>query len=219
MAEERSGALCCRESETSTVPLRDLCAPLRVPGGCVRRCGKLLLIAGARCSAAAAPKFAPKVLPRGCPWLPVAARGLGDLRDGSRATWLLPLGRAVTSRLHSLGVPDRKITAKGGLGKGGGWLQDKVGGLISRAKKTLPSCPGLLGKLWEQKQGAVRDSPSRSLWEAEINRVWSQPGLSVTSDTAGILVSSCKGELLTKLLNFLTPVFKDKSVRGVTVAI
>lgn len=129
------------------------------------------------------------------------------------------LGRAVTSRLHSLGVPDRKITAKGGLGKGGGWLQDKVGGLISRAKKTLPSCPGLLGKLWEQKQGAVRDSPSRSLWEAEINRVWSQPGLSVTSDTAGILVSSCKGELLTKLLNFLTPVFKDKSVRGVTVAI
>lgn len=124
------------------------------------------------------------------------------------------LGRVVTSRSHWLGVPDRKITAKGGLGKGGGWLQDKVGGLISRAKKTLPSCPGLLGKLWEQRQGAVR-----SLWEAEINRVWSQPGLSVTSDTAGILVSSCKGEVLTKLLNFLTPVFKDKSVRGVTVAI
>lgn len=71
----------------------------------------------------------------------------------------------------SLGVPDRKITAKGGPGKGGGWLQDKVGGLISRAKKTLPSCPGLLGKLREQRREAVRGSPSRRLWEAESNRV------------------------------------------------
>lgn len=71
----------------------------------------------------------------------------------------------------SLGVPDRKITAKGGPGKGGGWLQDKVGGLISRAKKTLPSCPGLLGKLREQRREAVRGSPFRRLWEAESNRV------------------------------------------------
>lgn len=35
--------------------------PLRVPGGCVRRGWKLLLVAGAGGTVAAAPKFAPKV--------------------------------------------------------------------------------------------------------------------------------------------------------------
>lgn len=86
--------------------------------------------------------------------------------------------------------------------------------MIYRAKKTLPSRPGWFGKLREQKREAVRDSPSRCLGEAKINPVWSQPALSVTSDTAGILVPSRKGGVFTKLHNFLTLVFKDKSVKG-----
>lgn len=52
-----------------------------------------------------------------------------------------------TSRAPSQGVRERKITAKGGLGKSSGRLQDKVGGSSSTAKKTLPYRPGFTGKL------------------------------------------------------------------------
>lgn len=62
------------------------------------------------------------------------------------------LGAGVdSSRAPSPGVRDRKITARGGPGKGGGWPQDKVGGSISTARTTLPSLPGLFGKLLERK--------------------------------------------------------------------
>lgn len=68
----RSGAGRCvaRSLRPPPFPLTALRAQLRVPGGCLRRGGKLLLIAWARCSVAAATKFAPKVLPRVYPRAP-----------------------------------------------------------------------------------------------------------------------------------------------------
>lgn len=68
-------------------------------------------------------------------------------------------GWADTSSAPFPGVPDRKITTKGGPGKSSGWLQDKVGGSSSTAKKTLPCRLGLFGKLQGRKCGVARVLP------------------------------------------------------------
>lgn len=82
----------------------------------------------------------------------------GDRKAGRRESPYLS-GWADTSRAPFPGVPDRKITTKGGPGKSSGWLQDKVGGSSSTAKKTLPSRLGLFGKLQRGKCGVARVLP------------------------------------------------------------
>lgn len=82
----------------------------------------------------------------------------GGRKAGRRKSPYLS-GWADTSRAPFPGVPDRKITTKGGPGKSSGWLQDKVGGSSSTAKKTLPYRLGLFGKLQRGKCGAARVLP------------------------------------------------------------
>lgn len=88
------------------------------------------------------------------------AEGAWGFRPRSREAGKQPSpylsGWGDTGRAPFPGVPDRKITTKGGPGKSSGWLQDKVGGSSSTAKKTLPSRPGLFGKLPGRKCGAAR---------------------------------------------------------------
>lgn len=120
--------------------------------------------AGARCAvAAAAPESAKEGAMRGeaagllC--LPGQRCGIAGLGRGVRCGEAYLSGGADSSCAPSLGVWDRKIKARGGPGQGCGWLRDKVGGSISTAKKTLPSRPGLFGKLQERTWG--RPGPPR----------------------------------------------------------
>lgn len=81
-------------AQRATGPVTAPRARLLVPGGCVRRRGKLLLVAGARCTGATSPKFAPKVQPGD---LGVGRGRVGRATRppgaGCAATRLLPLGR------------------------------------------------------------------------------------------------------------------------------
>lgn len=76
VAKEQSGARrsVARRLRPPTFPLQLSAPDSGSPGGCVLRRGKLLLIAGARCSVAAAPKFLPKSAAR---WLPVGSETPG----------------------------------------------------------------------------------------------------------------------------------------------
>ncbi|KAJ8793291.1 hypothetical protein J1605_000286 [Eschrichtius robustus] len=103
--------------------------------------------AGARCVvAAAAPEFAEEGAMRREP-LGLPVPGPAKWERGRAPTF--PAGRTPAAR--PLRASRTGKSPRRGPGESGGWLQDKVGGSSSTAKKTLPSRPGLFGKLQGRK--------------------------------------------------------------------
>lgn len=115
------------------------------------------------CSAAGARRAVTTAAPKFTEEGAMQRETVGAPRPRSREAGAQPgpylSGWADTSRSPFPGVPDRKITTKGGPGKSSGWLQDKVGGSSSTAKKTLPCRLGLFGKLQGRKCGVARVLP------------------------------------------------------------
>lgn len=164
--------------------------------------GELLLLGRWRqMVAAATPKFAEEgAMRRVRMWgslVPGAARQEPSLSPTFRA------GRTPAAR------PRRKISMKGGPGKSSGWLQDEVGGSSSTAKKTLPYCPGLFGKLPRRKWGAARVLPCPAGLAGGRSKhiCLAHPGTFVTLDG---LVSMRKGGVFRELQNSWILPFKDK---------
>lgn len=174
-----------------------------------RDCAELLRAVGERLLlgcwrqmvAAAAPRFADEgAMRRGRlrgSLVPGAARQEPSLSPTFRA------GRTPAAR------PRRKISMKAGPGKSSGWLQDKVGGSSSTAKKTLPYRPGLFGKLPRRKWGAARVLPFPAGLAGGRSKYicLALPGTFVT---LGGLVSMRKGGVFRELQNSWILPFKDE---------
>lgn len=174
-----------------------------------RDCAELLQAVGERLLlgcwrqmvAAAAPRFADEgAMRRGRlrgSLVPGAARQEPSLSPTFRA------GRTPAAR------PRRKISMKAGPGKSSGWLQDKVGGSSSTAKKTLPYRPGLFGKLPRRKWGAARVLPFPAGLAGGRSKYicLALPGTFVT---LGGLVSMRKGGVFRELQNSWILPFKDE---------
>lgn len=141
--------------------------PGPAPGDCAERPrgrGRLLLPPAARMRGGrAAPEPAEEGAARG----EAGGSGPGRGQEQERSPYLW--GWADSSRAPSRGGRDRKITTRGGPGRGGGWLQDKVGGSSCTAKKTLPSRPVWLEKCRGESEGQAAGLPCPAGLAAEVN--------------------------------------------------